>query len=310
MTAIRTTQKETTMNADPEMPASSEEGADVAVELSESDAMSASTGDAGQWHDIDSSGRSNRFVSYLDALRPLGAIGACKARSLEWLSLADGEVALDAGCGLGDDARSMGRRVGPGGLVWGIDTSAVMIEESIRRSEDVPVPVRFRVASVDATGFPDATFDAIRSDRVFQHLSDPMAAARELVRVLKPGGRIAISDPDWGSLVIDGPDSAAMTAYLSFIARQPKNPWSGRRLYALLRAAGLSQIEVAADSLHFLDHPTFERATGTEVLAAATAAGVISAQDAESLGADLRARHERGCFFASVTIFTLFGRKP
>lgn len=263
------------------------------------------------WHEIDRSGQPNDFVSYLDTVRTLEPMRVYKARSIEWLRLGDGLVALDAGCGTGDDARILAQRIGPGGQVWGIDASSAMIEESIRRSAGGPQSVHFKVAPVEATGFPDATFDAIRSDRLFQHVPDPAAALQELVRVLKPGGRIAVSDTDWGSLIIDAPESAAMTAYLSFTESWVKHPRSGRRLYALFRAAGLREVEVAADSLLLPDYSTFERITGIEfLLPAAIEAGALSSQDAESLRTDFRARHKRGCFFASVTIFTVCGRKP
>ena len=53
--------------------------------------------------------------------------------------------------------------------------------------------------------FPDASFDASRSERMFQHLKDPDAVFGEMVRVTKPGGRIVVLDPDWGTASIDTP---------------------------------------------------------------------------------------------------------
>lgn len=262
-----------------------------------------------RWSDVDTAQDAAVYLSYLDAARE--AVGFYKARSIEMLRLGPDSVALDAGCGTGEDALWLAKDIGPGGRVWGIDTSVAMVQESVRRAAGAQLPVSFRVSSLDATGFDDDTFDAVRSDRVFQHLADPAAALSEILRVLKPGGRIVLSDTDWGSCLVDGPYNDAMKAYLSFAGKPAKNPWSGRRLYPLLRAAGLADVEVVADTVFFVDYPAFECICGVEsTLALAVATGALAEEGARALRADLQARHEQGRFFACFTIFTACGRKP
>lgn len=262
-----------------------------------------------RWSDVDTAQDAAVYLSYLDAARE--AVGFYKARSIEMLRLGPTTVALDAGCGTGEDALWLAKDIGPKGRVWGIDTSMAMVQDSMRRAAGTQLPVSFRVSSLDATGFDDATFDAVRSDRVFQHLVDPAAALSELLRVLKPGGRIVLSDTDWGSCLVDGQDNDAMKAYLSFTGSSVKNPWSGRRLHPLLRAAGLADIEVVADTVFFVDYPVFASICGMETtLATAVAAGALSEPGAQAIRDDLQARQEQGRFFACITIFTACGRKP
>lgn len=262
-----------------------------------------------RWSDVDTAQDAAVYLSYLDAARE--AVGFYKARSIEMLRLGPTAVALDAGCGTGEDAMWLAKDIGPEGRAWGIDSSVAMVQESVRRAAGTKLPVSFRVSSLDATGFDDATFDAVRSDRVFQHLADPSAALSELLRVLKPGGRIVLSDTDWGSCLVDGPYNDAMKAYLSFAGNPAKNPWSGRRLHPLLRGAGLADIEVVADTVFFVDYPVFASICGVEAtLAIAVAAGSLSEPGAQAIRADLQARHEQGRFFACFTIFTACGRKP
>jgi len=61
------------------------------------------------------------------------------------------------------------------------------------------------VADAHSLPFPSESFDGAWADRTFQHLADPLAALRELVRVVRPGGRIVIADPDYGTQVVNIP---------------------------------------------------------------------------------------------------------
>ena len=162
------------------------------------------------------------------------------------LKVQPGDRVLDAGCGTGDDARAIAALVAPGGCVVGIDSSETMIDAAQNRRRDNGVPVEFRTGDVHRLAFEDGVFDAARADRVFQHLDDPQRALAELIRVTRPDGRIVVADTDWGTLTIDGPDPETTRAVLGTVATAIRNPWMGRKLFAMFHRAGLAGVTVSA----------------------------------------------------------------
>jgi ubiquinone/menaquinone biosynthesis C-methylase UbiE len=106
----------------------------------------------------------------------------------------DGEWILDLGTGPGEPAATVARRVGPSGRVMGVDLSEKMIELATQtaRRENL-VNVEYRTMDCSALDLPSESYDAVLSNFGFQIFTDPEGAAKEARRVLKPGGRIAVS---------------------------------------------------------------------------------------------------------------------
>lgn len=160
--------------------------------------------------------------------------------------IASGHQVLDVACGTGVLAREAERRVGPGGSVTGLDRNEGMLEVARRMAPGID----WKVAPAETLPFANDTFDAVVSQFGLMFFDDRSAALSEMLRVLKPGGRLAVAV--WGALD-DTPGYAAMTDLLQRlfgieIADALRAPFAlGDRveLAALFVEAGMPDADIA-----------------------------------------------------------------
>jgi SAM-dependent methyltransferase len=165
--------------------------------------------------------------------------------------LKEGERVLDLGSGGGIDVILSARRVGPTGKAFGLDMTDEMLDLAVRNAADAGVTnVEFVRGTIEAVPLPSSTIDVIISNCVINLAADKAAVFREIARVLRPGGRVGVSD-----IVADDAlspeERAERGSYVSCIA----GALSFSEYRAGLAAVGLEQIEVVpthvvADGLH------------------------------------------------------------
>ncbi len=159
------------------------------------------------------------------------------------LDLKPGETVLDLGSGPGLDALLAARHVGSGGRVIGVDMTPAMLAKARRNAERAGVAhVEFRDGRLEALPVADASVDAVTSNCVINLVPDKAAVFREVARVLRPGGRIVVSD-----IVLDGRLPAALEQDLLAWVGCVAGAMDRNAYFALVEAAGLGPVEVLKD---------------------------------------------------------------
>jgi arsenite methyltransferase len=154
--------------------------------------------------------------------------------------LHEGETVLDLGSGGGIDVLLSARRVGPSGAAHGLDMTDEMLSLARENARKAGVEnVRFHKGYIEEIPLPDASVDVVISNCVINLSGDKPRVLREVVRVLRPGGRFAVSDviADEG---MDVATRADMQAYTGCIA----GALTEREFREALADAGLREVEI------------------------------------------------------------------
>ncbi len=205
---------------------------------------------------------------------------------------------LDVGCGPGSITAGLVKYVEPGEVV-GVDVVGSVLAGARESNAGVP-SLRFEEASVYDLPYERDSFDVAYAHQLMQHLADPPAAMREMGRVVRSGGFIAVRDSDYQTM-ISWPRSEAIeewrALYTEVVRRNGADANAGRRLPSWLASAGFDQVEVSttvvmmrdpAETLNWGDSWA-ERVTSSSLAEQALAYGLATTADLERLAAGWRA---------------------
>ncbi len=172
------------------------------------------------------------------------------ASCLRELGLSAGERVLDVGSGLGQFTRDMARASGR--PVVGVERSAEQIAEGLRQARLAGEERLVELRQGEATALPLAdgewgSFDLAHARFLLEHVPDPLAVVRGMVRAVRPGGRVVLADDDHDLLRLHPEPAGIRTAWQAFVRgydRLGNDPFVGRRLASLLHQAGAAPARI------------------------------------------------------------------
>jgi ubiquinone/menaquinone biosynthesis C-methylase UbiE len=257
---------------------------------------------------VDDSENTEKFVDFLDTVSGLERIKERRRRTFELLAAKPGQRILEVGCGTGEDARTLGAMVAPGGKVVALDKSEEMIAEAEKRSAGANLPLEFVLGDAMDLDFDAESFDGCWIDRTLVHVPDPVRAVREMVRVLRSGGRFVAFEADVESFVVDSPHRELTRRILRFWCDNFQSAWIARHLPALFRECGILQVFVEPRAMVW-DFDFANQVLISGNLERAVEAGIVTSAEADLWLSHLENARDSGNFLCANMGFIVAGQK-
>jgi ubiquinone/menaquinone biosynthesis C-methylase UbiE len=253
---------------------------------------------------------SPQFSSRLDAMHALEFFKAYKRQTFALMRIGAGSRVGDIGCGTGEDAKNLSEIVGVHGDVTGFDISEAMLREARLRYANVH-NLAFVHSGADRVDAPTAYFDAVRLDRVLTHVSDILAVFAELRRIVRPGGRIVISEPDMPGIWQSSRHPQLSAKIFRAIANSCAQPYAARNLYPAFSDTGLIEVELHLHSAAVADPSTAETILNFEAtIEVMLAAGSLTTEESALWINEFEEQRRQARFLGGITIFVVAGTNP
>lgn len=247
-------------------------------------------------------------------------VGSDELRLLTQVGLARGMNVVDFGCGSGAFSRLVARAVGPAGRVLGLDASAFNVARSRELAGQEKLDnTTFEVASPAETRVASDFADLTVADHLLGRVPEPALIVKEMARVTRPGGVVAVFDDD-ECLTVFEPQPPVVTELRNVLARVgPSGAYAGigRHLFRLLSEAGLSGVRVTIKTINSTEPEWSDKVELTghvgllaRALDQAAEGDRVPAEDAGRYRRALEDLIKNPPGFVSVASFFAFGRRP
>ena len=266
----------------------------------------------------------HRFVNELDAAAVERLIARLESRAKDTvfarlfdkyavqLNLPPSAQVLEVGCGTGAMVRFLAHRSDFSGKAFGVDQSPLFIEAARRfaQEEGIGNRVEFRVGDAHGLDFLPATFDAAIAHTLISHVTEPITVLREMARVVRPGGTVAIFDGDYASLTYAFPDhDLGHRMDVAIVTATFNNPLVMRDLPRLLPEIGLKIIAAWGDAVVEIGNGSYFKSFAETYAPSVVRAGLLPVETVEAWLTAQRQSMENGTFFASCNYYTYLARR-
>ena len=239
------------------------------------------------------------------------------AELLDRVGVAEGSAAIDVGCGVLGILGLLCARVGPSGRVVGVDRETRLLDAARQAAAQQGLPVEFVQGDANRLDLPSDSFDFVHERTVLLNVQRPAAVIGEMTRIARPGGVIALQEPDFSSCVCDPPHQAwdpLLAELLAAYRRNGKNFNSGRRIARDLRDAGLTDVQVRVTARLTQAgeyYQTFLLTLTGLMRDQIITGGRLTAADFDAQSESLRAHLEQpGTLTCQPTMWQAWGTKP
>ena len=251
-------------------------------------------------------------VEWLETQSLMPFIREVAERSLARLAIESRESVLDVGCGTGVFLPRLGALTGAEGRVVGLDHAPQLLAEARARLVAAGLADRIELIEGDALRLPfgDATFDAAHCERLLMHLDDPAVAIREMLRVVRPGGRAVVAEVFAAGATMEHPDLETHHEITVAMMSGIHNVQMGIQLRRLLIESGFVDVdgEVVGYFESALDQDEAEEYA--KVARELAARGRLDPVRAEAAVEAIEERRAKGTYCGLATIFVVSGRVP
>lgn len=226
-------------------------------------------------------------------------------------------MVVDLGCGRGEDLRALGSRLRDLPIkLLGLDASEGSLTAA--RSEAAGDP-RLTFEHHDlgqALPFEDGSIDIVYSNNFLECLADPNSFAREVARVLRPGGQLVMGHWDWDSQAFDGTDKSLIRRLVHAYSdwqqawMEHSDPWMGRRLWGVLNSTNAFTGSVHARTLMNTEYcePWFGHANA-RAFWSLVKRGLARAEDVEQFEQEQLRLYQEGRYFYSISGYAYVGQR-
>lgn len=265
------------------------------------------------WRDLDAQPNAAQLAATLELRGRARPQTRLRRRFLRFVPIQPGDAVLEVGCGTGVVLRDAAEMVGRRGSVVGVDPSLTILSVARKLCRRVKGGPRITLRRADGARLPFAAgrFDAALAITVILHVADPLKVVTELARVVKRGGRVGLQDQDFGIVAVTHPDPELTDRIMREVAaRVYAEPYSGRRLPGLLRAAGLERVRLLTDVYQDTTLEPFTKTFLERRAENAVKFGVVDAPTAQRWLDGFTGLVARGAFVLTMNYYGAVGVKP
>ena len=257
---------------------------------------------------LDDSTYADFLIHSMDVMTALPSIQRIKQIAIELMRLQNGDRVLEAGCGASIDVELIAKKIGASGKVIGIDNSKKMLALA-EKSKKIN-HILYQFMDVMDIQYEDGYFSACHADRLFVSHIDYKSIFDELVRVVKKGGVVCITDVDVKTLVIS-PEINNTEIIVEEILADFVHKKMGRQLLNLFIDKNMSDIHIKTNLCEITDFNTLCQIFNfDDVLLSCVQKKRLTKRAASDWLNAMVEQSNRGAFYYCVTFFTVSGVVP